>query len=108
MYSLRSPIAAAKARISCSLQRHLGKNHRFATAVRQTGRGILEGHRPRQSEGFLGADVGRHLHAADRRSAGDVVDGDHRFEADRCTVNVDELEGAELLGKAKQILFDWA
>jgi hypothetical protein len=63
-------------------QRHLGvaKNHRFAAAMRQAGRGVLEGHRPRQSERFLGTDIGRHPNATDRRPAGDVVDHDHRLE----------------------------
>ena len=63
--------------------------------MRQTGCGILEGHRPCQSKGFLGANVGRHSHAANRRSAGDVVDRDDRLEPDGWTLNVDELESAK-------------
>jgi hypothetical protein len=81
------PIAAAKARISRSLSRGgiLGsaKINQFAAAVRQSGRGVLEGHRPRQAEGFFGADIRRHAHAADRWPAGNVVDRDDCLEADR-------------------------
>jgi hypothetical protein len=79
-------MAPAKARISRSLSksRHFGisEDHRFAAAVRQTGGRILEGHCPRQPEGFLGADIGGHAHAADCRPTGNVVDGDDRLEAD--------------------------
>ena len=87
-------------------QRHfgVGKDHRFTAAMRQAGCGILEGHRPCQSKGFLGADVGRHSHAADRRSAGDVVDRDDRLEPDGWTLNVDKLERSELVGEAKRFL----
>ena len=91
------------------LERHLGigEDHRFAAAVRQSGNGILEGHRPRQPEGFLGADIGRHAHAADRRPAGDVVDRDDRLETDGGPVNVDELQAAQLIGQAKRFLPGW-
>ena len=84
-------------------QRHLGvgKDHRFA-AMRQTGRGILKGHCPRQSESFLGADIGRHPNPADSRPAGDIVDRDDFFEANRRAVDVHQLEWSELIGKAKR------
>jgi hypothetical protein len=87
-------------------ERHLGirEDHRFAAAVRQPGRSILEGHRPCQPEGFLGADVWGHPHAADRRPAGDVVDRDDRLQTDGGPVNVDELEGSQLVGQAKRFL----
>jgi hypothetical protein len=75
-------------------QRHLGvcKDHRFAAAMRQTGGSALEGHCPRQPEGFLGADIGGHAHAADRRSASDIVDRDYRSETDRRPVDLYQLE----------------
>jgi hypothetical protein len=87
-------------------QRHfgVGKDHRFAAPMRQTGRGILEGHCSRQSEGFIGADIGRHPNPADRRTAGDIVDRDHRFEADRRPVDLDDLEWSEIVSKAKRVL----
>jgi hypothetical protein len=85
-------------------QRHfgVGKDHRFAAAVRQTGRGILEGHRSRQPEGFLGADIWRHPDPADRRPAADIVNRNHRLEIGRRPVDVNQLEWSELIGKAKR------
>ena len=77
----------------------IGKYHRFAAAVRQLGRGILEGHRPGQPEGFLGADIVRYAHATDCRPAGDLVDCDDSLEPDGRPVNVDELQGPERVGK---------
>jgi hypothetical protein len=41
----------------------MGEDHRFAAAMRQAGRGVLKGHRSRQPEGLLVADIGRHTHA---------------------------------------------
>jgi hypothetical protein len=72
--------------------------------VRQTGRGILEGHCSRQPEGFLAADIGCHPNPADRRIADDIVDRDHRLEANRRPVDLNDLEWSELIGKAKCVL----
>ena len=65
----------------------------------QLGGCILEGHRPREPEGLLGADIGRYAHATDCRPAGDVVDCDDSLEPDGRPVNVDELQGPERVGK---------
>jgi hypothetical protein len=112
-YSVRLAIAAAKARISGEGpnqplfvgQRHfgVGKDHRFAAPVRQTGRGILKGHCSRQSEGFLGADIGRHPNPADRRPASDIVDRDHRLETNPRPVHLNDLEWSEIVSKPKRV-----
>jgi hypothetical protein len=59
--------------------------------MRQTGGGILQGHGPSQTESLLDGDVGRHPHPADRRTAGDVVDGDDCLEGERRAPDLDEL-----------------
>ena len=87
-------------------QRHfgVGEDHRFAAAMGQTGRGILKGHCSRQPEGFLAADIGRHPNPADRRPAGDIVDRDHRLQADRRPGDLNDLDWSEILSKAKRVL----
>ena len=58
----------------------IAEDDRLAAAMGQARGGILPGHGARQSEALFRADVGRHPHAADRRSAGDVVDDHDRLE----------------------------
>ena len=70
----------------------------------QLGGCILEGHRPREPEGLLGADIGRYAHATDCRPAGDVVDCDDSLEPDGRPVNVDQFQGPEVVGEAKYVL----
>ena len=91
-----------------SLGRHarIAEDHRLAAAVRQAGGGVLPGHRAREPEAFLDRDIGRHAHAADRRTAGGVVDDDDRLQADAGPVNMDDPGRAELVGKSKHV-FHW-
>ena len=77
-------IAVANARISRSLRRaaFCGSRRsrtcrRHAAARRQRFSASL----PARAESFLGADIGRHAHAADRRTANDVVDRDNGLRA---------------------------
>jgi hypothetical protein len=71
--------------------------------MRQARRSVLEGHRSRQSEGFLSADIRRHPDPADRRPAGDVVDRDHRLEPDRRPVDAKRGEVRLDVGKAMRV-----
>jgi hypothetical protein len=82
----------------------IGKDHRLAAAMRQASISILKGHRSRQPEGFLGTNIGRHAHGADCRSAGDVVDRDHRLKPDGRSVNVNQFQGPQVVGEAKYVL----
>ena len=89
-------MARAKARMSCSflaiVHFRIAEDHRLAAAMGQIGRGVLHGHGAGQTKRFLGADVGRHADAADGRAAGNVVDGDHRFEIMLGVVDMDDLD----------------
>ena len=100
-------MARAKARMSCSFfaKRHfrVAEDHRLAAAVGQIGRGVFHRHGARQSKRFLGAYVRRHADAADGRTAGDVVDGDHRFEAMLGIVDVDDFYRTQFVGKFEDV-----
>jgi hypothetical protein len=67
-------------RSSCDLR--VAEEHDLAAAVRQARGGVLEGHRPCQPQAFLHGDVRGHAHTADGRSLGDIVDNQHRLQAD--------------------------
>ncbi len=73
--------------------------HDLAAAVRQARGRILEGHRPRQPHAFLGGDVGGHAYTADRRTLGDIVDNQHRLQADRWFMDVYDLGRPECVGE---------
>jgi len=66
--------------------------------------GVLERHGAGKTERFLRTHVRCHAHAADRGSAGDVVDRHHRLEPDRRSVNVHDLQGSQFVREAKNIL----
>ena len=82
----------------------VAEDDRFAAAVRERRRGVLEGHGARQAEALLGARGGCHAHAADRGPAGDVVNDDDRLESDARIMNVDDLHGAEVVAEPKRRL----
>ncbi len=78
--------------------------HRLPAAVGESGRGVLHAHRTRQAEALVGAHVGRHAQAPDRRTGGDVVDHQGPTQADSGLVYVDDLGRAEIVGERECLL----
>ena len=78
--------------------------YRFAAAVGQARGGALESHRARQPGTLLEGRVRRHAHAADRRSARDVIDHQDAFEANSGLVYVNYLQRPQVVGKFEHVL----
>ena len=85
--------------------------------MRESGRRIFEGHRPRQAENLARTDVRRQPNPADSRSAGDIVDDDDPFHPGLRIVEMDRFgrsqrisPGVEyvIFGRHREkILFGW-